>query len=190
MVNNGTSTEPITLIDYDSLPDDLTIPNGGFSTLPTESGTFSLPIVTKVVQPTGTRSYLNEPRPNPSDWAVKRNKVELAAVETEMKDTPAEPRMTIAPGGGKRRRSLALASEASAEKRVEKRVEKRATSTSLPTSFAGVMFRESSHLLLTLRGLELTSRSTDTFFGGSSAGFNSPSLQYSYFNGLALNINA
>ncbi|ORY78443.1 hypothetical protein BCR35DRAFT_325423 [Leucosporidium creatinivorum] len=165
VVNNGTSTEPITLIDYDSLPDNITIPNGGFSTVPTESGTFSLPIVTKVVQPTGTNSRLNDPRPNPSDWAVKRNKVQFA-VETEKKDTPAEPRMTVAPEGGRRRRSLALASEASEEQRVEKR----ATSTSLPTSFAGVMFH--------------------TFFGGSTSGYNSPTLQYSYFNGLALNINA
>lgn len=111
----------MTLIDYDSLPDDLTIPNGGFSTLPTASGTFSLPVVTKVVQPTGTQSHLNEPRPNPTDWAVKRNKVELV-VEL---DTPAEPKMTISPEGGRRRRSLLLASEASEEKRVEKR----ATST-------------------------------------------------------------
>lgn len=52
---NGTAPDPITLIDYDSLPDTLVIPNGGFksnlllsTSLPTSTG-FTASLVTKVV---------------------------------------------------------------------------------------------------------------------------------------------
>ena len=132
LISNGTGTRPenLPLIDYDALPDNVTIPNGGFRTNPLGS--------------VGTSSSSATP-------AVKA--VTLPAT------APPSSTLEIAPApvGPSRRRA----------RRVLDSLFKRKTLT-VP-GFNGAMVQ--------------------TFFGGSTASWNSPKLQYSYFRGLRFQIN-
>ena len=128
LISNGTDTGPdnLPLIDYDALPDNITIPNGGFRTNPLGSVGTSNPAVTAVTLPaTASRS--------------------------------STPETVPAPVGSSRRRA----------RRVLDSLFKRKTLT-VP-GFNGAMVQ--------------------TFFGGSTASWNSPKLQYSYFRGLRFQIN-
>ncbi|SCV69074.1 BQ2448_2094 [Microbotryum intermedium] len=210
VVTNGTASN-FTLIDYDGLPAGTQIPNGGFSTTG-GNGTFQPPpSVVKVIvaNPTGANGLplLHTPRPNPSDaWLRKRgaDRHNAAPVPTRA------PQMIFRPGGQRARamaqkRDAAELERLALEKRVyeleqvasdiemgapsteatrieseyfeglkrreeENNLSKRATKVTLPTGFIGIMF--------------------NTFFGGSDSTWNSAKLQYSYFNGLRLDINS
>ncbi|SCZ97717.1 BZ3500_MvSof-1268-A1-R1_Chr4-3g07402 [Microbotryum saponariae] len=207
VATNGTASN-MTLIDYDALPAGTQIPNGGFST--SGNGTFQAPTgVVKVIgaHPTGANGLplLHTPRPNPNDaWLRKRGADRHNAEPTRA------PQMIVRPGG-QRARALAQKRDAAKlerlalEKRVyeleqvasdiemgapsteaaridaeyfaernrreeESNLSKRAAKVTLPTGFIGIMF--------------------NTFFGGSDSTWNSAKLQYSYFNGLRLDINS
>ncbi|KAM0754315.1 hypothetical protein T439DRAFT_175419 [Meredithblackwellia eburnea MCA 4105] len=159
---NGTAPEPITLIDYDSLPSDIIIPNGGFNTTPVVNTTgttttatatetsFSLSLNTKIVG-TSTVVSTETVTPTPYDFdnrrrmLKKRNVVELA-LEKKSRAEEGSPQMDL-----------------------EKQRWRRATSL-LPTMFSGIMF--------------------DTFFGGSSVDYATPKTVYTYFNKIGLKINS
>ncbi|GAA6036980.1 hypothetical protein JCM8097_005489 [Rhodosporidiobolus ruineniae] len=159
----GQNSTSIELIDYDSIPDNVVIPNGGFVNYPSNStsgggsnngggGVFSPSFVTKIVQPTATTSSASATGTDaydpgyPTSWAPD---AEARRARRERKwvvlDKAALPAATTAP-----------------------ELEKRATVASVP-GFMGAMVQ--------------------TFFGGSSNDYNSPVDQYTYFRGLALEIN-
>ncbi|GAA5890917.1 hypothetical protein JCM8208_003096 [Rhodotorula glutinis] len=144
----------VPLIDYDALPDTVSIPNGGFKP-DNGTGVFRPSFVTKVVGPTVTATAQQYEDANgditatslPFDWEARRlrrrNSVALA--------TPTPAPAPVTP-----RRVVAL------EKRAD------TIATTVP-GFLGAMCQ--------------------TFFGGSSIDYNSPTLQHSYFRSFALRIN-
>lgn len=120
---NGTAVPPVPLIDYDSLPDNVIIPNGGLTAYPTAAAasssstpTFSISLLTKIVG-TGTATSQS---------------VETATVVVEPVDWENR----------KKRRSIKFNQESDLEKRVEVKAEaiqKRATASSLlPITFMGM----------------------------------------------------
>lgn len=125
IVTNGTASN-ITLIDYDNLPADIVIPNGGFVTDPTlgNQPSMSFSLETKVVSPTA--SPIRGPRTPRPDLYNKRSRIEFATAT-------AEP---TAPTGMPRRATDEQATAVS--------LEKRAASNTLPVLFKGLMFRESA----------------------------------------------
>ncbi|GJN88777.1 hypothetical protein Rhopal_001746-T1 [Rhodotorula paludigena] len=155
MIGNGTAgNDTMILIDYDSIPDSITIPNGGFKTYPNtsapvESGVFQPSYVTKVVRPTATASYADDATSLPYDWEVRRRNRE---------------RRSVVPLGG----PTTIVARAQPKPTAAVPLEKRQTFTPVP-GFLGAM--------------------AQTFFGGSSVDYNSPTLQYTYFRGFGLRIN-
>ncbi|GAA5959460.1 hypothetical protein JCM21900_003763 [Sporobolomyces salmonicolor] len=152
----SSSSNTIDLIDYDSLPDNVTIPNGGFSSYSDISNSTSSPAVqgAKVVDPatvtTFSSSSLSAGVPN--DWQNKKR----ALVDLK--------RRTPAPAA-----AAAVPPPPPVFQRPSKvPVEKRATTT--VAGFLGGMIQ--------------------TFFGGSSDDYDSPTLQYTYFRTLAMRINS
>lgn len=134
LISNGTGTGPsnLPLIDYDALPDNLTIPNGGFRTNPLGSVVDSSSSTASIV------NAVNLPATAPPSSTPE---IEIAST-------------TVGPSQRRARRVL-------------NSLFKRKTLT-VP-GFNGAMVQ--------------------TFFGGSTASWNSPKLQYSYFRGLRLQIN-
>ncbi|BGP13614.1 hypothetical protein JCM10213_007790 [Rhodosporidiobolus nylandii] len=146
--SNSTSNDTVTLIDYDSIPDDVVIPNGGFKTLPSSSsgydgnGTFEPSFVTKIIAPTPTSSATTS-----------------AAGSDDATSTYWAPDAEAR----RMRRSIAFSP---APTKTASVLEKRAK----PAGFVGAMVQ--------------------TFFGGSSDDYDSPTLQHTYFRGFGLNINS
>ncbi|GAA5954385.1 hypothetical protein JCM3765_004444 [Sporobolomyces pararoseus] len=125
LISNGTAGGNIMdLIDYDSLPDDLVIPNGGFKTNPLLNTTSTLPAPT-------------------ASTPAKRSKVNLGG-ETEK----------IFGQNGRK-----FVSKVPMHKRA----------AAVPPGFLGTMGQ--------------------TFFGGSSDDYNTPTLQHTYFRRFELAVN-
>ncbi|GAA5978572.1 hypothetical protein JCM10908_004409 [Rhodotorula pacifica] len=135
LISNGTGTGPdnLPLIDYDALPDNLEIPNGGFKTNPLgglSSSSSATPAAasssaTSLAPPTSDSSSTGDAAPTAAPPAQRRSR--------RIIDSLFKRKMLTVPG------------------------------------FNGAMVQ--------------------TFFGGSTASWNSPKLQYSYFRGLKMQIN-
>lgn len=101
LVSNGTSTGDIaTLINYDSIPDDVVIPNGGFkdypagnSSAPVSSGVFQPTFVTKILNPTATSALPTTTPPVPYRFDNENRRQRRNVVELEAKK---EKRATVA----------------------------------------------------------------------------------------------
>ncbi|BGP37717.1 hypothetical protein JCM10449v2_001634 [Rhodotorula kratochvilovae] len=145
---NSTST---VLIDYDALPDDVVIPNGGFRPAASNAtdGVFRPSFVTKIVGPTATPTAqpayedadgVLTATSLPFDWEARRLRRRLV---------PLVPAPAPVPTAALDKRATAVA-------------------TTVP-GFLGAMCQ--------------------TFFGGSSVDYNSPTLQHTYFRGFGMRIN-
>lgn len=101
LVSNGTSTGDIaTLINYDSIPDDVVIPNGGFkdypagnTSAPVSSGVFQPTFVTKILNPTATSALPTTTPPVPYRFDNENRRLRRTVVELEAKK---EKRATVA----------------------------------------------------------------------------------------------
>ncbi|BGO97458.1 Polysaccharide lyase family 14 protein [Rhodotorula toruloides ATCC 204091] len=93
LVSNGTSTGDIaTLINYDSIPDDVVIPNGGFkdypagnTSAPVSSGVFQPTFVTKILNPTATSALPTTTPPVPYRFDNENRRLRRTVVELEAK---------------------------------------------------------------------------------------------------------
>ncbi|GAA5877398.1 hypothetical protein JCM16303_003316 [Sporobolomyces ruberrimus] len=133
--SNGTGNGTIMdLIDYDSLPEDLIIPNGGFKTNPLD------PNNSTVLLPTA---------PGPG----KRSVIKLGHEDK-----------IFGQSGRKFVSKVPMNQRAPAQVEMEKRA-----TAPVPPGFLGAM--------------------AQTFFGGSSADYNTPTLQHTYFRRFELAIN-
>lgn len=187
VVTNDTATN-MTLIDYDNLPDNIVIPNGGFETDPTlpNGGNpdlpFSLPLVTKIVAPNATPTNVWVNGKGETQTALRQNR-DISALENNLynkrtkivldQDQVPRPTITSAPvtsaRGSAREELDDHEYDDEAERAVAGPLKKRAVSNVTLTRFSGIMFH--------------------TFFGGSSVTWNSPKNQYSYFKGVSMAIN-
>lgn len=178
LIGNGTAgNDTMVLIDYDSIPDSISIPNGGFKTYPNtsapvESGVFQPSFVTKVVRPTATASYADDATSLPYDWEVRRRNRE---------------RRSVVPLGG----PTTIVAQAQPKPTAAVPLEKRQTFTPVP-GFLGAMaqtfFGGSSVDYVRLRSvLALLSRDLVADYAVTTQ--NSPTLQYTYFRGFGLRIN-
>lgn len=179
-MTNGTVTN-MTLIDYDNLPDNITIPNGGFESDPTKPNggnpdlPFTLPLVTKVIVPPTSAGA----QPTQNVWVNAQGETktarwpdrDISAMLHSQNDLynkrtnivlDAAPRPTIT--SPPRLQAGIVETEDEPQE-----LEKRAVTSVTLTRFSGIMFH--------------------TFFGGSSAAWNSPKKQYSYFKGVSVAIN-
>ncbi|GAA6056485.1 hypothetical protein JCM3770_007025 [Rhodotorula araucariae] len=151
----ASNTSSTVLIDYDALPADVVIPNGGFRPAVTNgttaAGVFRPSFVTKIVGPTAAATTALPAYEDadgvptatslPFDWEARRNRLGRRLVALVPTPAPAAR---------------------GAEKRAEK------VATTVP-GFLGAMCQ--------------------TFFGGSSVDYNSPTLQHTYFRGFGMRVN-
>ncbi|GAA5881006.1 hypothetical protein JCM1840_007217 [Sporobolomyces johnsonii] len=160
-VVTSNSSTTIDLIDYDSLPDNITIPNGGFSSYSdiSNSTTSSSVQAVKVVDPDTATTFSSSSSSSsgvPNDWQNKKRAL------VDLKPRAPSPAPAAIAGAAIPPASRVLTRPSKVP------VEKRATTT--VAGFLGGMMQ--------------------TFFGGSSDDYDSPTLQYSYFRTFALNINS
>ncbi|GAA6003246.1 hypothetical protein JCM10207_001823 [Rhodosporidiobolus poonsookiae] len=140
----GQNATDVVLVDYDALPSDVVIPNGGFTP---GDGLFQPSYVTKIIQPTSTSSGASATSTDdsePTSWAWDAEARRKVRRTVALAGPTASPAPTAPPALGKRATTV--------------------------TGFVGAMVQ--------------------TFFGGSSDDYDSPTLQHTYFKRFELQINA
>ena len=177
------------LIDYDSLPANITIPNGGFARspaifIPSPSPPSSSSAI--VPESTPTITLVSKLALSDQVLAEKLEKEKNKGMRIKRQD------FSTTSSEGSRNATASPLEEEVFDPSAFAEEQKIRTSSYLPIGFIGIMFSQSllPSFLPTMLSKQMTDRSSnvDTFFGGSDSSWASPRTQYCYFNQVSLRI--